>query len=66
MATAQDNFKRSETSFSLGQISSVEFRQAQLNLLNAEQALSKSKYDAKNAEFQVLALMGVLANESKQ
>ena len=60
VATAQDNFKRSEESYKLGQISSVEFRQAQLNLLNAEQALSKAKYDAKNAELQVLAVMGAL------
>lgn len=60
VATAQDNFERSEESFRLGQISSVEFRQAQLNLLNAEQALSKARYDAKNSEFQVLAIMGTL------
>lgn len=62
VATAKDNFERSEESFNLGQISSVEFRQAQLNLLNAEQALSKAKYDAKNSEYQVLAVMGALVN----
>lgn len=62
VATAKDNFNRSESSYKLGQISSVEFRQAQLNLLNAEQALIKSKYDAKNAELQVLAVMGTLVN----
>lgn len=62
VATAKDNFNRSEDSFKLGQISSVEFRQAQLNLLNSEQALIKSKYDAKNAELQVLAVMGTLVN----
>lgn len=62
VATAKDNFNRSEDSFGLGQISSIEFRQAQLNLLNAEQALSKAKYDAKNAEFQVLAVMGSLVD----
>lgn len=61
--TAKDNFSRSEESFKLGQISSVEFRQAQLNLLNAEQALIKSKYDAKNAELQVLAVMGKLVDQ---
>jgi outer membrane protein TolC len=60
VATAKDNFNRSEASFKLGQINSIEFRQAQLNLLNAEQALSKAKYDAKNAELQVLAVMGSL------
>jgi len=60
VATAQDNFNRSKEAFTLGQINSIEFRQAQLNLLNAEQALSAAKYDAKNAEFQVLAVMGIL------
>lgn len=60
LATAKDNYSRSEESYKLGQINAVEFRQAQLNLLQAEQALSKAKYDAKNAEYQVLALMGTL------
>lgn len=60
VATAKDNFNRSKDAFSLGQINSIEFRQAQLNLINAEQALSSAKYDAKNAEFQVLAVMGKL------
>lgn len=60
VATAEDNFNRSEESYKLGQISSVEFRQAQLNLLNAEQALSAAKYNAKNAELQVLAIKGTL------
>lgn len=60
VTTAQDNFDRTEESFNRGQINSVEFRQAQLNLLNAEIALSRAKYDAKNAELQVLAVMGEL------
>jgi len=60
VATAKDNFKRSEESYRLGQINSIEFRQAQLNLLNAEQAWSTAKYDAKNAAYQVLAVMGTL------
>ena len=60
VTTSEDNFNRSEESYKLGQISSVEFRQAQLNLLNSEQALSRAKYDAKNAEYQVLSIMGEL------
>lgn len=60
VTTAEDNFQRSEDAYALGQLSSVEFRQAQLNLLQAEQALSKARYDAKNAEFQLLAVMGIL------
>lgn len=34
--TAQNNFDRTEEQFKLGQINSIEFRQAQINLLNAE------------------------------
>lgn len=60
VATAQDNFNRSESAYQMGQLNSIDFRQAQLNLLNVEQALSKAKYDAKNAELQVLAVMGNL------
>jgi len=56
--TAQRNFERSEEAYRIGQIGSVEFRQAQLNLLNAEIQLSQSEINAKNAELQVLALAG--------
>ena len=60
LSTARNNFNRTEESFKLGQISSVEFRQAQLNLMNAELQLSQAKVSAKNAEQSVLALMGAL------
>lgn len=62
VGTARNNYDRSSESFKLGQISSIEFRQAQLNLLNAELQLSRALYDAKNNELQVLALMGELVN----
>lgn len=58
LKTAQRNFERSEEAYRTGQISSVEFRQAQLNQLNAEIQLIQSKINAKNAELQVLALAG--------
>ena len=61
VTTARRNFERSQESFKLAQINSVEFRQAQLNLLNAEIQLNQSKIDAKNAELQVLALVGKIA-----
>lgn len=60
VATAQDNFERTAESFQTGQISSVEFRQAQVNLLRAELQLSQALFDAKNAELQMLVLMGQL------
>ena len=60
--TNQNNFKRSEERLKLGQISSVEFRQAQLNLLNAKTTQNRAKYDAKLAELRLLQLTGQLLN----
>tara|TARA_B100000965_G_scaffold397745_1_gene414743 strand:- start:1850 stop:3151 length:1302 start_codon:yes stop_codon:yes gene_type:complete len=60
IATAEDNFNRSKETYERGQIDAITFRQAQLNLLNAQQALSQAKYAAKNAELQLLAVMGEL------
>jgi outer membrane protein TolC len=60
LQTAQTNFDRSVDQYKLGQISSIEFRQAQLNLLNAQLALNQAKYVAKNAELAVLQISGDL------
>ncbi len=60
--TNKNNFKRTQERFKLGQITSVEFRQAQLNLLNAQTSLNLAKYDAKLAELQLLQLTGQLLN----
>ncbi len=60
--TNQDNFNRSEEQYRLGQISSIEFRQAQINLLDAKTNLNLAKYDAKLAELQLLQLTGQLLN----
>jgi outer membrane protein TolC len=63
LQTNQDNFDRSQERYQLGQITSIEFRQAQLNLLNAELAKSQAKYNAKLAELQLLQVSGQLLNE---
>lgn len=60
--TNQNNFERSTEQFQLGRISSIEFRQAQINLLNAETNKNLAKYDAKLAELQLLQLTGQLLN----
>jgi outer membrane protein TolC len=60
--TNKDNFNRSQERLSLGQITSVEFRQAQLNLRNAQVTQNAAKYTAKLAELQLLQLMGQLLN----
>lgn len=60
--TAKNNFDRTEEKFKLGQVTSIEFRQAQLNLLNAELNKNQAKYQAKLAEINVLQLSGELLN----
>ena len=60
--TNQNNFERSEEQFKLGRITSIEFRQAQINLLNAQTNKNLAKYDAKLAELQLLQLTGQLLN----
>lgn len=60
--TAQNNFDRSKEKFKIGQVNSIEFRQAQLNLLNAELSRNQAKYNAKLAELVVLQLSGELLN----
>lgn len=60
LQTNQDNFNRTDERYRLGQVTSIEFRQAQLNLLNAELAKSQAKYNAKLAELQMLQISGQL------
>lgn len=60
--TNKRNFLRTEEAYKLGQITSIEFRQAQVNLLNAQSNLNQATYDAKNAELKLLQLTGELLN----
>jgi outer membrane protein TolC len=60
LQTAQRNFDRTTEMFKLGSVSSVEYRQAQLNLLNAQTAILTAKYDAKIVELQLLQITGRL------
>jgi len=60
--TTQNNFDRTEERYKLGQVTSIEFRQAQINLLNAQNAVSNAKYDAKLIELELLQLTGDLLN----
>ncbi len=60
--TNQNNFERSREQGQLGRITSIEFRQAQINLLNAQTNKNLAKYDAKLAELQLLQLTGQLLN----
>ncbi|NND15520.1 MAG: TolC family protein [Eudoraea sp.] len=60
--TNQNNFERSREEYQLGRITSIEFRQAQVNLLNAQTSKNLAKYNAKLAELQLLQLTGQLLN----
>lgn len=62
ITTATNNFDRTKEKFKIGQVNSIEFRQAQLNLLNAELSRNQAKYNAKLAELTVLQLSGELLN----
>jgi len=62
VVTNKNNFNRSKERYNLGQITSIEFRQAQINLILAETNLNGAKYDAKLAELQLLQLTGQLLN----
>ncbi len=58
--TSELNFQRTEEQFNLGQSTSVEFRQAQLNLLNAATSYNNAKYNAKVIEVSLQQLAGEL------
>ncbi|WP_422082214.1 TolC family protein [Ulvibacterium sp.] len=60
--TNELNFERSQKQYGLGQITSVEYRQAQINLFNARNNYARAKYDVKIAEVNLLQLGGTLLN----
>ncbi|MAZ72296.1 MAG: transporter [Flavobacteriaceae bacterium] len=62
VVTATNNYDRSQERYKLGQITSVELRQAQINLLNARTNKNLAKYEAKLAELELLQLTGQLLN----
>ena len=60
--TSTNNFNRTQEKYKLGQATSIEFRQAQLNLINSELNRNQAKYAAKIAELTLLQLSGELLN----
>ncbi|MFY0672699.1 MAG: TolC family protein [Bacteroidia bacterium] len=58
----QKNFSRSEQLYKNGQITGTEFREAQLNLLNAEIQLYVSRINAKLSEYELVRLSGNLVS----
>lgn len=62
LETNQRNFDRTQEQYSLGQITSIVFRQAQFNLLNAQLSYNRARYSAKIAELALLQLSGDILN----
>jgi outer membrane protein TolC len=64
LETNNNNFKRNQEKYALGQVTSIEFRKAQLNFLNAKLSVNKAKFEAKLSELQVLQLAGEILTYS--
>ena len=60
--TATYNFERSQAQYKLGSITAIEFRQAQINLSNAQNQRAVAKYRAKLSELQLVQITGQLLN----
>jgi outer membrane protein len=60
--TAKNNFERTQERYQLGQVTSIEFRQAQMNFISSKAALNNAKFDAKLIEIQLLQLSGDILN----
>lgn len=60
LETAQLNFDRTKELFQLGQLTNTQFREAQLNLVNAKNRIVAAQYTTKLAEFELLRICGKL------
>ncbi|MEM6361325.1 MAG: TolC family protein [Bacteroidota bacterium] len=58
--TNKANFDRTKRQYSLGQINAIDFRQAQVNLINAKNNRDRAKYDLKISEINLKQLAGLL------
>ncbi len=58
--TAQINYNRTYELFNLGQVTSMELREAQLNLLRSKNLINEAEYSAKLSEIELLLISGTL------
>ena len=63
LQTANLNFTRTSELFDLGQVSSTDFREAQLNILRVEERIVSLKVQAKTSEVLLFQLAGKLITE---
>ena len=61
---AKRNFEQSRERYEMGQIDATQFREAQVNLTQAQIRRLNSKYQAKSSEMQLLKLVGNLKEET--
>jgi outer membrane protein TolC len=59
----QQNFLKTKERFNLGQLTSLDFRQAQLNLINSELNLSNAMFNVKLSEIKLKRLEGSLVEQ---
>jgi len=64
LKSAEMNFNQSKEYYNLGQISSTRFREAQLNLLTANNNISAARYIAKVAEMDLNRLCGLIVQQN--
>jgi outer membrane protein TolC len=57
---AELNFRRTQELYNLGQVTTTQFREAQINLIRSRSNVATAKYDAKLKEIMLLQLTGQL------
>ena len=65
LKTNKNNFERNLERYNVGQVSSIEFRRAQMNLLNAELSKNSAKFQAKISEAYFLKISGEIISRFK-
>lgn len=60
--SAQANFDRTREMYEMGRVTSVQFREAQLNLMRAKSNISLGLYSVKLNEINILKISGMLLN----
>ena len=66
LKAAKLNFEQTKEYYNLGQVSSTSFREAQLNLVEAQNNKSAARYEAKQSEVAIIRLSGSLLINNDQ
>ena len=64
LLTSENNFLRNLEKYNIGIVSSIEFRRAQINLLNAKLSRNTAMYDGKLSELNFLKVAGAIIGSS--